>query len=99
MRKRLDPEDRKASILEAAVKVAQSEGFHNLTRDGVARAARVSPGLVTRYFYAVSELRRAVMTVAVERRLLPLVAQGIVMRHAVALEAPEEVRQQALVSL
>ena len=46
-RKRIDPEFRKGNILDTAIDLAKTKGYHRMTRDDVAEFANVSPGLVT----------------------------------------------------
>ena len=92
---RLQPDERRAAILQAAVQLAESDGWLTLTRDNVAQAAGVSPGLVSWYYLATSLLRDAVMQHAVDNGLLLIVAEGICARNAVALAAPVAVRQAA----
>lgn len=93
--RRLDPADRRAAILAAAVKLAESRSYYALTRDDVAHAAGVSAGLVTRYFLAMPELRRQVMAEAVRLEIPAIVAQGIANRCPVALAAPGPLKLRA----
>lgn len=97
--KRLDPDARKAAILTAAVKLATEKHYQTITRDDVAQAAGVSAGLVTRYFFAMPELRRRVMEEAVRRELLPVIAQGLAHGCPVAAGAPAWLRAKALTAL
>ena len=96
---RLQPDDRRARILAAAVDLAAADGYSALTRDGVAKAADVSPGLVIRYFYAMKLLRQAVMQVAVDRELHRILAAGLVEGCPVAHAAPLELKMTALKSI
>lgn len=96
---RLHPDKRRADILEAALDLATRDGWLTLTRDNVAQAAGVSPGLVSWYFLATDLLRAEVMQTAVEREVLSVVAEGIAARHANALAAPVELRQAAFNSM
>lgn len=93
--KRLEPDARRSAILTAAVSLAETRGYHNITRDDVAQAAGVSAGLVTRYFYAMPELRRRVMEEAVRLQIPAIVAQGIANRCPVAMAAPAPLKLQA----
>ena len=95
---RTNPALRKDHILNAALTVATKRGYRFLTRDMVAEAAGVSGGLVSRY-YDKEALRLAVMELAVERKILRVIAEGIISRNAVALDAPGKLRKEALRSL
>ena len=97
--RRLQPDDRRAQILSAAVDLAADQGFLSLTRDAVAKAAGVSPGLVTFYFFAVSELRRQVMQRAVENEHLSILAEGLAARDEVALSAPAWIKARAIATM
>lgn len=96
---RLQPEDRRAAILEAALTLAKLHGYRALTRDTVASAAGVSPGLVTRYYYHMDLLRSEVVSEAVRLGLPNIVAEGLVSGEPAALNAPESVRLGAAMSL
>jgi len=89
----------KLKILNAALKLAESEGFTNITRDGIAAAARVACGLVNYHYKTMDDLRDAMMRQAVSKSLLTVLAQGIVYGHPVALNAPGELKKQAMESL
>lgn len=92
---RLPPEERRAELLDVALKLAKRKGYLNLTRDGLAAAAKCSQGLVTKRFGAMDNLRREVMRAAVARGVLEVIAQGIAARDPVALRAPAELKAQA----
>lgn len=96
---RLQPDDRRAAILEAALTLAKLHGYRALTRDMVADAAGVSPALITRYFYAFPLLQSEVVSEAVRLGLPELVAEGLVSGEPAALNAPESVRLGAAMSL
>jgi DNA-binding transcriptional regulator YbjK len=98
-RKRMTPEERKKHILNAAVNLAQLDGYTSLTRDAVARVAVVSPGLVTAYFWTTVELRKAVMTEAIRLGIHGIIAEGIATRCPIALAAPVELRVAAIAGL
>jgi len=97
--RRLSPADRKAAILEAALNLAQLEGYPHLTIQRVARVASVSPSLCSHYFWTVEVLLDAVMTEAVRRKVLSVVAEGLAHRHPVAIAAPSALKQAAAMTL
>jgi AcrR family transcriptional regulator len=98
-RYRQTPADRKAAILEAAVNLAQLDGYRNLTSKSVARVAGVSQPLVMHYFWTTEKLLTAVMEEAVRRRVLSVVAEGLAHRHPAAVSAPVALRQAAAATL
>lgn len=93
------PVERKAEILQAALHCAAAHGFASFTRDQVAERANVCPASVNRYFNTMANLRRDVMRAAVRDRVLPVIAQGLVLRDRHALKAPADLRAQALGSV
>jgi AcrR family transcriptional regulator len=96
---RLDPKERKSQLLDVALLHAQNKGLNGLRRDAIAADAGVSDGLVSRYFNTMKQLRRAVMRAAINRQILPIIAEGIALRDPDALKAPEELRTKALATL
>ena len=88
-------EARRASILAAAVQLAEANGFATMKRDQIARAAGVADGSVNHECGSMEGLRDAVMEEAVCRRILPIVAQGLAQGHPAARAAPTKVREAA----
>ena len=93
---RMKPTERRAEVLEAAVRAAAAHGWQRMTRDDIARVAGTSPGLVSARLGTMEQLRDLVMREAVKREVLEVVAEGVVMRHRHALKAPEDLQQRAL---
>lgn len=87
--------DRRAVILGAAVALARTDGYLNITRDRVAECAGVSMGLVNHHYGSMRDLRHAVMREAVSQRILEIVAQGLAYGNTIAHGAPLELRQDA----
>ena len=95
-RTRLDPGDRKATILVAACDAAARFGFAKFSRDSVATMAGVSPALVSHYFSTMVALRRAVMGEAIRSQRLRIIAEGIVAGDRRALRADATLREAAM---
>lgn len=96
---KMHPDKRAEDILTAAVDVASSSGVREMTREAVARHAGVSPALVSLRMGTMSELRRKVFRAAVQRRLLPLVAEGLALRVTACVKAPDDLKRAAAASL
>lgn len=96
---RLKPNDRRDQILDAAIHVAEREGYARMTRDQIADHAGVATGLVSHYFGTMPQLRRTVMRHAVIRENLIVIGQGIAAGDLHALKAPYEVKQDAMRAL
>lgn len=92
---RLPAADRRAAILAAAKRV----GWSSLTREAVADAAGVSPGLVSYYFGSMDELRDEMMSAAVADSDVAVIAAGIAAGHPAAQAAPLDLRRAAALSL
>jgi AcrR family transcriptional regulator len=86
-------------ILDAAVDIAAAEGLRGTTRELIAARCAISPALVSMHYSTMSQLRRAVMRAAVERRVLSIVAEGLATRDPQALKAPDDLREAAAASL
>lgn len=92
---RLEPNERKRSILHAAVTMARTHGWLNMTREHVARQAGVSVGLVSRYLGTMPRVRQHVMREAIRLEHAEIVAQGLAINDAIALKAPDALRRAA----
>lgn len=79
--------DTQTIVLNAALAVAERDGWHAITRDAVAALAGCSSGTVSGAFGGMAGLSDAVMQAAVERECLPVLAAGLVARHPVAVDA------------
>lgn len=86
---------RTAELLAVALRLAAADGFRTLTRDAIALAAGVSPGLVSARLGTMDQMRRSVMRQAVTQRCVPVVAQGLAVRDRQALKADEQLRAAA----
>lgn len=92
---RLQPEDRRAAILSAAIQLATDGGYLTMTRDTIAEAANVSPALINRYFFTMPNLRMQIMEEAVKREIPEIIAQGLVTSNKLALAAPGPLKLKA----
>lgn len=64
VRRRLDPDERRAQLVVAGVAMLADTPLHELSADGLARAAGVSRGLVLHYFGSRAGLHRALVVAA-----------------------------------
>lgn len=92
----ISPDLRTAALLDIALGLAAADGWRALTRDAIARAAGVSTGLVSARLGTMDSLRRSVMRLAVQRRVVSVVAEGLVSRHPAALKADAGLRELAV---
>ena len=92
---RTDPKDRTNELLDVAVRLAQEGSWRGLTHAAIAQAAGVSNGLVVMRLGTKTELLRSVMRRAVDRGLVPIVAQGLAAGDRQAKRAGAELRKAA----
>jgi AcrR family transcriptional regulator len=97
MTKRQD--ERRASILDAAMRMSRLYGYQKATRQDVAGAAKCSEALVSSYFGTMTQLRRAVVRASIDQRDLAILAQVIAAKDKHAAKIPADLRVAALVSL
>ena len=93
--RRLHPADRKAEILTAALVASRSYGYRSVSRESIAALAGCSPALVSSYYGTMKKLRRAVMSAAIARRDLTVLAQGLAAGDSKARSAPDELKAEA----
>lgn len=94
--RRTAPAERKAEVLRAATQVAETLGWHNLTRTHVAVAARCAESLINRYFGTVRGLREAVLLHAIETRNYPIILAGVAAGESTI---PKDIKTEALNTL
>ena len=94
--KRLDPKERKAQVLAAALHVAARDGYTQMQRADIAARAKVSPARVSQLFNTMPQLRRAVMRHAVKVENHKVIAQGLAANDKHAIKAPENVKRAAV---
>ena len=99
MTERLSPKHRTSELLDAALALAGRTGWRGLTRDAIAAAAGVSPGLVSARLGTMDALRRSVMRAAVKRRVARVVAEGLMAGDRYAQQADDALRTEAALLL
>ena len=99
MSKRMKPADRKASILDAALHVAEHMGYNKFRLVDVAARAECSTGLVMSYWPTMAQVRRDVMRAAVKHERLGIIAVGIALGDPRCGKLPHDLRARALGTL
>lgn len=85
---------RTALLLDAALDAADASGWHSLTHASIAAAADCSPSLVKVRLGTIESIRRTVMRMAVKRRVLRVVAEGLLSGDRAARRADDELRHE-----
>lgn len=93
------PDERRQTILSAALQVAVTCGYLRVTRDAIAAAAGCSPALVSFYLGTIPQTQRAIMGEAIRTRNLRVIAQGLSHGDRRARNAPLAIREAAAASL
>lgn len=83
----------------AALSTARRIGVQGLTRARIAAAAGVSEALVSYHMGTKEEIERWVVETAVERGMLPIVANAIACNHPAAAALPRDLKEEALRTL
>lgn len=96
---RMEKEARKASVLEAAIVVAEKIGFANMRTKDIAEQANCGYGTVTLYWKTMGQLRRGVMRAAIQRKCLKIIAVGLATGDKEAKKAPDDLKKAALATL
>lgn len=99
MSTRMNPADRKASILDAAIEAAQKHGYTGFRLVHVAEIAACSTASVMSYYKTMAVVRRDVMRAAIRRELLPIIATGIAVKDPYVRKVSPDLRQRALATL
>ena len=96
MKTRRGPALRKCEIMDTALVLARVVGYQQVTREHLAARAACSPALISKYFGTMPNLKRAIMSAALIRRDLVVLAQGLAAGEPKARSAPEELRRAAM---
>lgn len=95
MKRNNNTDERRAEILEAAVRVAARGHYMHTTRQQIADEIGVTGALVQHYFGTMKKLRRAVVRKAIKDENLIVIAQALLARdpHAVHGTPPALIKQ------
>lgn len=93
---RMKTDARKEDILAAALPLAEQRGYATVTRNDIAKAARISGPTLHYHFGTMAQLRRDLMRYAIRKGSLRVIAQGVVANDPQALKLDGETRQRAM---
>ena len=86
----------RTEILTAALKLAVTHGYRNITRDQIAVASGVPPSLISYPLGTMLELRRHVMREAIRLRNHTVIVQGLAVADRHARKCPIELQREAM---
>jgi AcrR family transcriptional regulator len=95
-RRENDPAIRREEILSAASELANKIGYQNITRDAVASLVGISSGLIALYFNTMAQLKAAVMRRAIEKEILPIIAQGLSLGDIQTQEVAPDLKKRVI---
>lgn len=98
-RTRMNPDERRTLIMQAAMKEAEKNGFDKVRRVAIARRVDCSESLVRHYFETLPQLQRQIMGEAIRTENLRVIAQGLVAKHPRCKKLPDDLKQKALSSI
>ncbi len=83
-------------VLTAALDLARTVGYTKVTREGVSQMTSYSPASISAHFGTMVKFRRAIMSAAIVRRDLVVLAQGLAMGDPKARSAPQDLKRDAV---
>ena len=89
----------KDRILDAAIALSEKIGYQRITRDGIAVEVGCAQGSVNLHYGTLNQLQRAVVSAAIARKNLNILAQALAAGHPKAQNAPQELRIAAANSI
>ena len=92
----MHPEERKAQILAAGLKLAVQFGYMNLTDRDLAREAKCSKSLVLHHFGSILTVRREILLEAIRVENLAVIRQGWGMKAPEIETCPPEILKRVL---
>ena len=98
-KQRTAPELRKQQIINIAILVAIKTGYQNLTRDNIMQKANITTGVITQRFGTICNLKKLVLSTAIQQRQLTIIAQGVANNDKQTHSLPLTLKQDALMSL
>lgn len=95
----MQPVDRKESILNAAIKAAETKGYTNFRLVDVAAIAQCSTALVMVHYKTMPQVRRDVMRAAIAREMLSIIATGLATKDPYCRKITDDLRNRAAATL
>lgn len=90
---------KKNEILTIAISLSIKVGYTSITRAAIAREAKISDGLVNRYFGTMTKLKKVVIKTAIEKQIPEIILQGFLLGDPLIKSAPRGTVQKAFNSI
>lgn len=93
---RMDPSARKEQILTTAINLALEKGYRQLTRRAIANRMQCASALINHYFDNIDNLRKIVLLTAIEKEILPIIAENFVVWGKETAELPQQLKEKVI---
>jgi len=93
---RMNPLARKEQILNTAINLSIETGYRHLTRRSVANRMQCASALINHYFDGIENLRRIVLVTAIEREIIPILAENFAAWGEETAELPKELKEKVI---
>ena len=93
---RMNPLARKEQILQTALDISIEKGYRNVTRIEIARRMQCAKGLITHYYKGIENLRKIVLQSAIQREIIPILAQNLAVWGEETAQLTPELKQKVL---
>ena len=94
-RNRLEPDQRKQDILDAAMLLSIENNYATITKQQIADKCDISPSLINTYFNDMDGMRQAIMKEAIHLSVSSIIAQGVVYGNGLAINANANMLRKA----
>jgi len=93
---RMNPLARKEQILNTAINLAIEKGYRQLTRRAVANRMQCASALINHYFKDIENLRNIVLLTAIEKEILPILAENYAAWGEETAELPQQLKEKVI---
>lgn len=91
----MNPDERKAQMTEAALKIVQRKGVKGLTRVALAEAIGATDGLINRYFGGRDKLRTEIIAEAAARKDAKVLGHAIAEGFPIPANIPRQLQRDS----
>jgi AcrR family transcriptional regulator len=93
---RMNPLARKEQILDTAINLSIEKGYRQLTRRAVANRMQCASALINHYFKDIENLRHIVLLTAIEKEILPILAENYAAWGVETAELPQQLKEKVI---
>jgi len=93
---RMNPLARKEQILDIAINLSIERGYRQLTRRAIANRMQCASGLINHYYDSIENLRAIVLATAIEKEIIPILAENLATWGKETVQLPQELKQKVV---